>query len=86
MHSKNWVLKSMIKVTCLANNRKTLGICSNKLRTPENLVYTNNSIHKQSLKRSNEKTEKRSKSNTKQANGLTNKGQPNSVIIMRISS
>ena len=45
-------------VTCLADNRKTLEIRSNKLRTPNNLAQTNSSIHKQSIKRNKEKSRK----------------------------
>ena len=37
---------------------QTLEIRSNKLHTPDDLAQTNSSIHKQGLKRNNEKTRK----------------------------
>ena len=51
MH-KNWVMKGYDQsVTCLANDLRNLEIPNNTLRTPGILSQTNNSIHKQQLKK-----------------------------------
>ena len=61
-------------VTCLADNQKTLEICSNKLRTPENLAQTDNSIDKQSINRNKEKLRKDpNKTQNKQTTKLNRK-------------
>ena len=55
MH-KNWVIKGYDpSVTCLADDLQTLETRSSMLRTPETLSQTNNSIHKHSCKRIEEK-------------------------------
>ena len=59
MH-KNWVIKGYDQsVTCLADDLKTLVTRSSKLRTPETLSQTNNSIHKHSSIRCKGKTQKK---------------------------
>ena len=59
MH-KNWVIKGYEQsVTCLADDRKTLEIRSSKLRTPETLSWTNNSIHKHSIMKTQRKLKKK---------------------------
>ena len=61
-------------VTCLADDLQTLGIYSNKLRTPDNLAWTDRSIHKQSTKGNKEKSRKDpNKTRNKQTTKLKNK-------------
>ena len=72
MHSKKWVLKSMIKVwTCLADDRWTIKILSSKPRTPDDLTKHVMTLISNQAKRIKKKTNKRLRKTQKHPNKVS---------------